>query len=418
VVSHLAGSESLKDAPAFNRSEADERALVENPTPVDLASFTDVRRMPIRPKPFRGPGFDEAFDATTLYFDAFWHLDGRRIFLLGPALFNLAADVQRAKITALPSGQACRFRTRSFDRHERTVVEAPPRTTQLRLNAGFGTVMIEVGQNRSELFAGRRVLLTLSKDNPIDWVLDWVRYHRDLHGADAILFYDNASASYSAHTLQESLSRIAGIAVACVVQWPFKYGPQAQGPQRWDSDFCQNGALEHARWRYLAQARSVMNGDVDELVVAPDRNSAFEAAERSASGLVRYQGAWVTGIRDERPDPDAVEPERLVRHKDFATRERPRWQRRHLIRTINERACPHKWTVVPRRCPERAQWRAHRIANWPTSWLTTSGFEFRHFRPISTNWKYSRLDHEGFSPELHERDELLASSYERVNWYR
>ena len=34
------------------------------------------------------------------------------------------------------------------------------------------------------LFAGKRVLYTLSKDNEVDWITDWVRFHARNHGAN------------------------------------------------------------------------------------------------------------------------------------------------------------------------------------------------------------------------------------------
>src|SRR5665213_36842 len=76
---------------------------------------------------------------------------------------------------------------------------------------------------------------------------------------------------------------------AKVLCGPFKYGPQSTLAQGlWDSDFYQLGAWEHARWRFLTQARSAMNTDIDELVVSARGRSVFEAAERSLFGIARY----------------------------------------------------------------------------------------------------------------------------------
>ena len=48
---------------------------------------------------------------------------------------------------------------------------------------------------------------------------------------------------------------------------------------------------------FLQQARSAMSTDIDELVVAKDGASVFEAAERSRLGIVRYEGYWVYGFQ-------------------------------------------------------------------------------------------------------------------------
>jgi hypothetical protein len=69
------------------------------------------------------------------------------------------------------------------------------------------------------------------------------------------------------------------------MEWPFKYGPQgANSWDHWDSDFCQLGAWEHARWRFLQNARSAMNSDIDELVLSKSGQSVFEAAEHHGPG--------------------------------------------------------------------------------------------------------------------------------------
>jgi hypothetical protein len=386
-------------------------ATVEHPTPVDLAPFTTLRREPTRPEAYRGRGFDAEYDATTLLFDAFWDVEGRRLMLLGPPLLNLGKAFDRAEIVACPTGASCSFRRLSLNRHDRITVKAPSGTTELLIKASFGTVRVKVGVNRSELFAQRRVLLTLSKDNPIEWVLDWVRFHRDVHGADAVLFYDNGSTIYTPDELRRALCTLTGIASVHVVSWPFKYGPQTEDPRFWDSDYCQHGALEHARWRYLALARSVMNGDIDELVLAYRGESVFEAAERSLLGLMRYPGAWVMSVDGHSPAPGGD-----VRHRDFDIRLRPRPTRRLLLGRSDADACPPKWTVVPARCPDRAQWRAHRIAGWMASYIVTRKFGFRHFRPINTNWKYNRAGFEPFDPSRHIHDDVLAEIYAQVRW--
>ena len=45
-------------------------------------------------------------------------------------------------------------------------------------------------------FAGRNCLMTLSRDNALDWIRDWAAFHVREHGADAVLFFDNGSTDY------------------------------------------------------------------------------------------------------------------------------------------------------------------------------------------------------------------------------
>jgi hypothetical protein len=385
-----------------------------SPDPILLPHFTRLRREPTRPLPLRDEKFDQQFDATTLFFDAFRCEGGDRIVLLGPPLFNLAPAFAAMSVTALPSQTRCTFELRHLDRHMQMWVKAPPGTARLRFAGAFGEFEVEIAAPAASPFRDRRVIFTLSKDNELEWIRDWVRFNRDIHGADAVLIYDNDSTRYTTGELLDAVRSVGGIAEAAVVHWPFRYGPQgtlAKG--LWDSDFCQLGAWEHARRRFLANARSVMNSDIDELVLCEDGASIFDKAERSPFGIARYSGRWVVAIDDAKPPADA-----LPRHRDFDAVLRPQMQRMRLFLKRDAVSCFPKWTLVPRRCPDRTQWKVHTIGGWPPARLKTSGASFRHFREIGGNWKYERKVRESFDPARHVRDEALARVFARVDWSR
>jgi hypothetical protein len=219
------------------------------------------------------------------------------------------------------------------------------------------------------------VLLTLSKDNELDWISDWVRFFARWHGCDAVLFYDNASTKYEMSDIYEAISSVPGIEVVVVVNWPYPYGPQGSDgnfdPPKmpWDSAYSQPGVLEHARHRFLRLARAVVNADVDELVLTNEKVSLIEILGRSAVGYLRYPGYWIesaTKSADEYP-----------RHFDFD------------YRSMDSIECPPKWVVAPTRCPAHATWLPHRISGMDGDPLS-SLVSFRHFRAINTGWKYQR----------------------------
>lgn len=385
------------------------RTDIVRPAPVMLPA--GVRREPTRPLAHRDEDFDAKFDAETLFYDAFRGADGR-IVLLGPPFLNLRQALEAMAVTARPSGAACRFALREWDRHGQILVDAPDDTTHLSLETSFGRIDIAMGPSEVDLFFGRRVLFTLSKNNRLNWIQDWIRFARDAHGADAVLFYDNGSTRYSTEELAEAIGAVGGIAVARVVSWPFKYGPQGLDAWRfWDSDYCQHGAWEHARRRFLEAAASAQNADVDEMVVSPDGRSVFEAAENDRFGIVRYRGRWVVGIGEP-----AETPPDHVRHTDFGTVQRAQMRRRFGILPRDALACPPKWTLVPSRCPDNAQWRVHTVDRWPAALRTNGAFGYRHFREINDNWKYARTRAERFDPAVHEADDLLKAHFARVDW--
>jgi hypothetical protein len=382
------------------------------PAPV-LLSGDAPRRQPLRPPAFRIDGFDEKYDFDTLFYDAFFDAAGREVVALGPPLLNLRPALARMRATALPSGTPCHLRIREMDRHAQVRIAVPPGTERLTLAGELGDFVLTPRPNRCALFHGRRVLFTLSRNNRLDWIQDWIRYHRDIHGADAVLIYDNASTRYGPGELAAAIAAVSGIAGA-IVSWPFKYGPQGLDAKRfWDSDYCQNGAWEHARRCFLARARSVMNADIDELVVSNGDAGAFEAAERSPFGIVRYRGAWVPGIAGLTRTATDQAP---IRHRDFEHILRPLHSRRFGVLPAVADRCPPKWAVVPARCPERAQWCAHNIKRWIAALPVTARFSYRHFREINDNWKYDRSPRVAYDPVRHVHDPALAGNYSKVDW--
>jgi hypothetical protein len=388
--------------------------LLFAPRPIVLTEG-QMHREPARPPAFQPPGFAEEFDYDTLLFDGFFCGDNE-ILLTAPPFLNLLPHVKAMQVAAVPSGRPCAFQLRDMDRHSQIRITVPQGTTTVRLRSAIGNFDLDIQPSHCNFFAGRRVLFTLSKNNRFEWILDWVRYHRDVHGADAVLIYDNQSTDYSSSELLAALSNLAGIDRVCIAEWPFRYGPQGlSSKDYWDSDFCQCGAWEHARWMFLQQARSAMNSDVDELVVAKDGSSVFEAAERSRLGVVRYNGHWVHGFQGRTRVANGEAPIRVF---DFDHYLRHLTVRRWGIVPSREwtTVCPPKWTVVPSRCPQRAQWTPHRIKGWLNAAPINGNFSFRHFREIGNHWKYDRSAREIFDGVRYAFDQRMCASFASVQW--
>ncbi len=393
-------------------SQTRARVAVTGTRPVMLPDFTDARRQPTRPPEARDADFTVKFDAETLFYDAFVGTRGH-IVLAGPPFLNLKPALAAATIVAQPSGAACPFTLRELDRHGQIHVAAPDGTRALTLTSALGTVTIAVQASEADIFAGRRVLFTQSRDNDLAWIQDWVRFSRDVHGADAVLIYDNASTRYTPGDLAEAVGALAGIAAVRIVDWPFKFGPQGfDARSYWDSDFGQHGAWEHARRQFLEAAASVQVSDIDELILTEDGCSLFEAVEASPFGLLRYEGRWVVGREGATADGDAAHR----RHRDYTVVLRQRPVKRFGILTVDGDRCPPKWSLVPSRIPDSAQWKVHSVGGYLPSRGLTRRFGYRHFREITNNWKYERTSAEQFDPALHAVDDRLKAHFDRVDW--
>jgi hypothetical protein len=398
-------------APRTMNPTSSPRHLVCRTNDVLLPGFTEARRAATRPIEFRGDNFDRQFDSTTLFYDAV-DLGYSRIVLLAPPFLNLADALAGTRFSR--GMTSCTATIRHADRHAQIWLTARG-DGELRATGPLGDFTIAVSPNRRGLFRDRRVLFTMSKDNPIEWILDWVRFNRDVHGADAVLIYDNGSTAYDSAALSAALATVAGIEQSVVVEWPYKYGPQGiNSRDHWDSDFCQLGAWEHARWCFLQDARSAMNSDIDELVLSKSGRSVFEAAESSVAGFVRYRGRWIIGVDDQKA---ATSADALPRHRDFSVLMPPdyRFSWRRGRRDMNR--CQAKWTVVPGKCPRHVQWHVHSIPLWWPSYLPCSrNFSFAHFREIGSNWKYQRTSRVAFDPSIHRTCELLRRHLARTDW--
>ncbi len=369
---------------------------------IELSAWTldrdsSILREAPRPPAYRGPNYDEDFDSTTVFCDTYWSADGRSIILIGPPLMNLERELG-LRFIGKPGKTLCSHKIHHGNLVDRIEVAAPPGTDRLLIETKLGQAELTPQPNLQGLYRDRRVLLTKNKNNDPTWVHDWALFHQRRHGCDAVLIYDNGSTQYVPKDIAEALSGIDGLEVVGVVDWPFPWGVR---DGIGDSIFCQAIILEHARLRCLTGARSVLQGDIDELVLTPEGESVFESAERSDGGYLRYRGQWVEAIRGN-GDQDGTVNGLTPRHRDF-----------YHIRTDTDRVMGAKWICVPAKLRPDAQWCNHRILRGRPN-LTekdeklASRISLRHFKAINTGWKVRpRASPDAYDPLAHQVDHAL-----------
>ena len=334
-------------------------------------------RNPPRPLSLRHENYEDEFDFTTVFYDIFWNSALDTVILLGPPLLNLETDLDLAVI-AWPSMIRCELSLRHVFLGCQVIAKPPVGTTGLILRTRGSESFIAPQPNLSELFLDRRTAVTLSRNNDLAWIRDWALFNKNYHKCDALLLYDNGSDDYCFNQIYDSLEPVADGMRVVVLSWPFKYGvPDWRLPISYglvDSLYCQTGMLEHARHRFLSHSRSVLNTDIDELVLSEGGAGIFELVEGSTTGLLVFGGVWV----ENHPVPRQGSARQPPRHRDFA------W-----VRTGDRVGCETKWAVVPSRVPQAAQWHVHRILGMPAS-DCSQVVEMRHFRAINTDWTVDR----------------------------
>ena len=266
-------------------------------------------------------------------------------------------------------------------------------------------------------------LITLQKDNELQWLDDWCTWHHRVHGVGRFVFYDNGSADRD-DVYAELASRNQGAALI-VVDWDYLYGP----PVVHELKFAKPGCLNHCRLLFGPYTDWCINLDVDEYLcnarsgslasylgqvrgprvylpsyIVPDAGGngprrCFDSPFRSASleferrkYLDRPARTAFNGVHD------------VVARRAWLARAVFRVAKRVLrgfgVRPARLRATAHRIAAWRRRI---AAWR-RRIAAWRrriAAWRRRGAGQaipgsgeptlfFFHFRALNTGWKYPR----------------------------
>ncbi|MGB5560247.1 MAG: hypothetical protein WBN04_19815 [Paracoccaceae bacterium] len=331
-----------------------------------LPETGSLRRDMPAPASKRRKGYVENFDAHTLIYDCFYDDLARQVVLVCPRLLNLW-PVLREGLTLNGQPVGGNLRRSKHLRFEVLRTAAPERPKDVGFSAEGHLFRIPVSRQDPDAFAGRNVLLAISKDNPIDWIEDWVRYHVSAHGANALILFDNGSTDYSPDDLQSRLSVISGVDACRVISAPFPYGGAGGGRLSVPAKFLQTALFNIARMRFLHRARAVLSVDIDELVW-PQNGSVFDAAAKSRLGVITFFGHWVYPAHTGTAQP----------------------QRAHSMRLGHEPIPNPKWCIVPGSLADKFSWAIHRPAGLLYPFTIRRRFGLWHCFATSTNWKHNR----------------------------
>ena len=364
-----------------------------------LAPDNPARRLPRAPRRARPAAFTAAFDDRTLFYDCFWHEDGRRILLVGPPPRNLMRAFRQAVVRARPSGRA--LATRFFPSLSTMLTElrgAPAGTTQVEIELCGETFVLAVQPNAAAALSGRRLLFSVNRDNDLAWIREWATFHARLHGTDAVLLFDNGSTRYGPDEIAAVLRAVPGLAQVGVASWPYSFGPldPAVRANPYWARFLQIATMSVVLRRYGALADGLLDCDIDELAGTRSGRSIYELARRARGGLVAFRGTWIEAVGTG------------TRHRDFT-------QRLADPRAATSR--PRKWALDPSRAWVR-RLSVHPYWHWiagrpPLAKATPDDALYWHFRAINTNWKQTRNRPPAPDAPL-ETDLLLTAAFARL----
>ncbi|HHY48487.1 MAG TPA: hypothetical protein GYA10_01885 [Alphaproteobacteria bacterium] len=341
-----------------------------------LPKTSTLRRLPRRTSRPRPPEFFERYEDRALVYDCFWDAAHERILMVGPPPMNLAPHYRTARFEALPSRtELAAAYYPSLSTMITALAGAPQDTREIVMHLGEVALALPVRPNHSAEFAGRRILFTMSKDNDLAWIEEWARWHARLHGADAIVLFDNGSSRYTVDDIASRLLDVPEIERVVVESWPWRFGMTDPGVtvNAYWSHFLQISSMSVALRRYGMAASGLLNCDIDELAATRSGRSIYSFLERARHGLVVFRGQWV-----EAGAAGADHRAFVHRHRD------PR----------RARSRQRKWVLDPtrpwvRRLTVHPYW--HWVRGRPMFGKTMPADAFyRHFKAINTNWKEMR----------------------------
>ena len=137
----------------------------------------------------------------------------------------------------------------------------------------------------------------MQKNNCIEWISDWILWHRRLLGIERTVLYDNGSGNIE--KLIEFLPSLEPEVKIILVHWDFPHGIHPRKS-------AQHGSLNHCRLRFPVAGGYCVNLDIDEYLVSMTQESLINFLKRSlnfpAPGAVIFKPRIIPNTLSENTD--------------------------------------------------------------------------------------------------------------------
>lgn len=312
------------------------------------------------------------YDRTTLIYDAFFDRRRGRAVITAPPFLNLWKPFRDG---LRRNGRPVR-RMRRHDMASCQQISFPMRNGDaISVELGDRTLHVETRQTLRDRFAGLNCMVTMIRDEPLEWIRNWFGFHRIHHGAEALVLFDNASTIYSSEDLATAVAGFEGMRRHAVYHAPFAFGidrpREARSLDVVTPVFLQTSMLNLARRDPLADARAVLNTDIDELITSRHGRSVFDMARRRRHRMVKIAGQNIY--------PGAASG--------------PAAHGQHDSRAVPPQASSKKRCTVPAGFMSRFKWGPHMVGGDLAKLVRVSTeFELLHCVFTSRGWKPGRFE--------------------------
>jgi len=357
------------------------------------------KRIPSRPKDLQVLDFNKNYDYDTIWIDVI-QVQQDTILLIGPPLYNTAHWLNENCIFIDEQNRSIPWVYSEMDRACVMRLSTHGWVKELRLVTPHGEYVLNVNHSTFD-FADKKVVVTVSRNNPVSWIKQWIDYNKTVHNIEGILIYNNRSTIYDSIELQSLISR--DDMIIKVVDYDVPYGVLGGGLWEWegktgtslpwDSDFAQYVMLEHAKWRYLHCARLVINADIDELLIVKNSNldSVADYCENGEHSVLVYDGIWIEPIDSITGEVASKLP---FENRSFYNY----WHTQYG----DGRGIGIKWVLNPIK-NLNYQWHIHKIYG---PYVKTTEITYGHYFAMNTGWCYHRDNFDGDPATLVELEPL------------
>lgn len=349
----------------------------------NFPSTLQVKRNPARPLEFQVFDFNKKFDYDTLWNDIV-KINPTTVLLIGPPLYDFADYLDKHCYFVTEYDQVLDWKHIVLDRVSVIVITVPESSQNIFLSKESHRWNLSIS-NQCQDFDNKVTAVTISKDNEITWIKQWIEYHKTVHNLEGLLIYNNQSTLYTSQELLMAIERPD--IVIKVVDYDVPYGPQGCGKWEfngkageylpWDSDFAQYVMMEHAKWKYLTRAKLAISIDFDELLLTGPRtlDQLSEYCQTSDNSVLCYSGTWI----------EPISTKGHIDAKNIALESR-KFSEYYSTTYSTHAGVPVKYMLNPQR-NLKYQWLVHHIHG---PYAKTNDISYGHFMALNTGWSWSR----------------------------
>ncbi len=307
------------------------------------------------------------YDRKTLFYDIFLDDSKNYVYIYAPKLFNFESILKKWE-PYLDGIHHPNWAIRKYKRFDTIKIKTEIPAKKLRFELAGRNFEVEISIANQDKFKNLNVLCTLSKNNKLEWIYDWMVHHHQEQGATGLIIFDNGSTIYSIHELRQFLSSVPGYEAIEVISAPQPFGPATATAR---AKFLQPALLNLARARFLNNAAAVLCIDIDELVISKSNENIFEYTKKSLLGFVAFEGEWRYAKLENS----------FARHAD------------HVWKNHRDEKCASKYCYSPDGVFGKLTLDVHGLAMFGRKLFPiTKNFQFIHCRSINTGWKNSRAN--------------------------